>query len=226
MGEQLLAKREEETNHLDQQSVLSIPPDIPSISSSFEMLTVSTKQGYRYSLLLNPRTYIRLVKLTADGEEIVGSLEAFPVFEVPEFCALLYAWGDAPPTSIFICSSSRLPVTEHLLKGMKRVCRCNPTPWIWIDAICINQVDNKEKADQIPLMEKIYSLAQHVPIYLGEATRQTEEALDQLKHIRDCIQNANGPIFRGGSSHAEVGLPATEGPFWKTLADFYCRSWF
>ncbi|PMD32752.1 HET-domain-containing protein, partial [Hyaloscypha variabilis F] len=168
--------------------------------------------SYQYSLLPDPKTYIRLLKLTAEVEEIVGSLEAFLVSEAPEFCALSYAWGDDPPTSVLICDSARLPVTEHLLSGMKRVRNCNPTPWIWIDAICISQKDDEEKADQIPLMEKIYSLAKHVLVYLGEATRETEEALDQLEHIRDCIQKVNGPIFRGGSSF--------------TLADFYCRSWF
>jgi hypothetical protein len=26
---------------------------------------------------------------------------------------------------------------------------CVPTPWIWIDAICINQMNNEEIASQI-----------------------------------------------------------------------------
>ncbi|KAN0121899.1 HET domain containing protein [Hyaloscypha variabilis] len=219
-------EEESSADHFDGQSVPSIPPHKPSITSFFETAAIGIEQSYQYSLLPDPKTYIRLLKLSAEVEEIVGSLEAFPVSEAPEFCALSYAWGDDPPSSVFICESARLPVTEHLFSGMKRVRNCNPTPWIWIDAICINQKDDEEKADQIPLMEKIYSRAQHVLVYLGEATRETGEALEQLEHIRVCIQNANGPIFRSGSSYVEAGLPTIEDPFWQTLADFYCRSWF
>ncbi|KAI2628753.1 heterokaryon incompatibility protein-domain-containing protein [Hypoxylon sp. NC1633] len=39
---------------------------------------------------------------------------------------------------------------------------------IWIDAICINQKDNAEKADQIKLMDKIYANANTVKIWLGK----------------------------------------------------------
>jgi hypothetical protein len=51
-----------------------------------------------------------------------------------------------PPTSSFISGFARLAVSVHLLSGIQRVGRCDPTPWIWIDAICINQVNNEEIA--------------------------------------------------------------------------------
>jgi len=182
------AKYEEGRKSLDWQSLdPSISPHMPAAISLLETLSISAEHYYRYSLLPNPKTYIRLLKLTAEGEEIVGSLEVFPVSEAPLFCALSYAWGTDPPTTLFMCDSGRLSVTEHLLSGMKRIRCANSTPWIWIDAICINQTDNEEKADQIPLMEKIYSIAEHVLVWLGEATEDTEHALGQLEHIRDCI---------------------------------------
>jgi hypothetical protein len=39
---------------------------------------------------------------------------------------------------------------------------------IWIDAICIDQSNNLEKLQQIPLMGKVYSTASKVLVYLGE----------------------------------------------------------
>ena len=204
-----------------------MPPHKPATMDLVDTLSIASEHEYRYSLLPNAKTYIRLLKLTAEEEELVGSLEAFPVTEAPPFCALSYAWGTDPPASSFICDSAPLTVTEHLLSGMKQVRRCNPTPWIWIDAICINQTDNLEKADQLPLMEKIYSLAEQVLVWLGEATEDTEHALGQLEHIRDRIQESKGYTLLGDeSSYLKAGLPAAESLFWKTLADFYCRPWF
>ncbi|PMD44844.1 heterokaryon incompatibility [Hyaloscypha variabilis F] len=38
---------------------------------------------------------------------------------------------------------------------------------LWVDAICINQKDDVEKATQISLMKEIYSFAEEVVIWLG-----------------------------------------------------------
>lgn len=39
--------------------------------------------------------------------------------------------------------------------------------FIWIDAICIDQTDENEKAMQIPLMSEIYKRAYQVNVWLG-----------------------------------------------------------
>lgn len=44
--------------------------------------------------------------------------------------------------------------------------------FLWIDAICINQNDNKEKACQVQLMEEIYQQAENVHVWLGEGNSQ------------------------------------------------------
>lgn len=51
---------------------------------------------------------------------------------------------------------------------------------IWIDAICINQTDAREKANQIPLMQEIYSAADPTYIWLGEGTSETDAVMDYL----------------------------------------------
>jgi hypothetical protein len=41
--------------------------------------------------------------------------------------------------------------------------------WIWVDAICINQADNAEEAHQVAAMGDVYSCADRVLVWLGEA---------------------------------------------------------
>lgn len=48
--------------------------------------------------------------------------------------------------------------------------------WFWLDAICINQNDEKEKAIQVSLLWKIFGDAESVLVYLGEADGYTKIA--------------------------------------------------
>jgi len=52
---------------------------------------------------------------------------------------------------------------------------------MWVDAICINQVDQKEKEDQIPLMAEIYAKARRVVVWLGEAGGDSDQALEEIR---------------------------------------------
>jgi hypothetical protein len=42
---------------------------------------------------------------------------------------------------------------------------------IWIDAICIDQADNSEKAEQVAMMRDIYKRAECVVVWLGTTVR-------------------------------------------------------
>lgn len=52
---------------------------------------------------------------------------------------------------------------------------------LWIDAICINQKDNREKAVEVQLMFEIYANANCVNIWLGQGTESTALALKWLR---------------------------------------------
>lgn len=49
---------------------------------------------------------------------------------------------------------------------------------VWVDAICINQDNVDEKADQIKLIADIYSQARFVVVWLGDGTAQTSRVID------------------------------------------------
>jgi hypothetical protein len=51
---------------------------------------------------------------------------------------------------------------------------------IWVDAICINQKDNVEKATQLSLMRDIYKFASTTYVWLGPSTKQTDRAIYYL----------------------------------------------
>jgi hypothetical protein len=53
---------------------------------------------------------------------------------------------------------------------------------VWVDAVCIDQQNAREKAQQIPLMGDIYAVASEFYIWLGEGDAATDKALSFLAH--------------------------------------------
>ena len=63
--------------------------------------------------------------------------------------------------------SSRLNITPNVKSMLSHLRKAHKPRYLWIDAICLNQGDSIEKAQQIPLMGEIYSQADKVHIWLG-----------------------------------------------------------
>jgi len=90
------------------------------------------------------------------------------------YSAVSYTWGD-PNFCEDLCihsnddstPSSRLKITPTVKGMLSHLRKAYKSRSLWIDAICLNQVDSIEKAQQIPLMGEIYSQADKVHIWLG-----------------------------------------------------------
>ncbi len=63
-----------------------------------------------------------------------------------------------------------------------------PPTYLWVDAICINQSDPDERGHQVRLMDRIYSEADCVSIWLGKADPLTEHALSAVTQIAGCYE--------------------------------------
>ncbi len=191
---------------------------------------MASTSSYQYSALPDSKSYIRLLalrSLTSGTDELCVSLEIFPISEAPPYEALSYAWGDQIPTSSFTCNSATVAVTSHLLEGLQQI-RDNVVPSrLWVDAICINQTDVHEKADQIPLMTQIYSQATRVLVWLGHAADGSDTIIDQTGSLLAKLQTSlKSTAALRPARYVGAGLPAGDDPFWKSLAQFWSRSWF
>jgi hypothetical protein len=81
------------------------------------------------------------------------------------FEALSYCWGSDDRTHhVFVADVDKkegqeLKVTPNLYAALVRFRDHDIARVIWIDAICIDQTNDKEKENQIPLMAMIYGRA-------------------------------------------------------------------
>lgn len=56
---------------------------------------------------------------------------------------------------------------------------------LWVDALCIDQDDEREKNQQVSIMAKIYSGAHRVCIWLGAGNNKCQQAMDFIEEIID-----------------------------------------
>ncbi|KAF1987511.1 HET-domain-containing protein, partial [Aulographum hederae CBS 113979] len=84
--------------------------------------------------------------------------------ENPVYKALSYTWGRPEPKMSIILDGETFPTLENLEAALRRLRRPKTTRTFWIDALCINQDDTDERAQQVGLMDQIYRNATQVVI--------------------------------------------------------------
>ncbi|KAG4439850.1 hypothetical protein IFR05_004663 [Cadophora sp. M221] len=122
-----------------------------------------------YPALPYPASSIRILHIQPSSRNgaIYGELRSYPLAQRPEFEALSYQWGDPKnPKSVYV-NGKKMKISKNAHDALRSIRHSNKVRRIWIDQICINQVDTEEKNSQIPLMTFIYGRAIATLVWLG-----------------------------------------------------------
>ncbi|TDZ54772.1 Heterokaryon incompatibility protein 6, OR allele [Colletotrichum trifolii] len=91
-----------------------------------------------------------------------------------DYAAVSYARGTAEPSRmLMVDGTSCLQMTPTVDSILRHLRKPNKTRHLWIDAVCLDQSNADEKAEQIPQMGAIYKGAKKVHVWLGEADHST-----------------------------------------------------
>ena len=86
------------------------------------------------------------------------------------------------------------PISIDLWQALLQLRLPDKVRYLWIDALCINQVDKKEKALQVGYMRTIYERASRVIVWLGEDDNMRSDlAFDLINGQTDCAKPAERP---------------------------------
>jgi hypothetical protein len=186
-------------------------------------ITVDARSNGAFQYARISKEHIRLLLLAPGKDEepvhCMLMVSSFPNIILDSYSALSYTWGTREnPATIFV-NQQPLEVTQNLEKALRCVRDDDGVKVFWVDAICINQEDSVEKADQIKNMRFIYERAQIVEVWLGDH-------LDD--HSNVAVRAAL--LFRVGKSEArrmiaEPGMAwfledfsqLIERPYWKRV---------
>jgi hypothetical protein len=134
------------------------------------------------------------LKPGAFGDPIYGGLTVERLYATEPFDALSYSCG--PPIlgrTITVNNTPGFRVTQNLWNALQRVRNTDSDRRIWIDAVCIDQIDEREKSSQIRHMHAVYSRAEEVCIYWGECAEQTRCKSDVERVCRCLPDHLEGP---------------------------------
>ena len=99
--------------------------------------------------------------------------------------AVSYTWGEQNPGNNYTILLNDLPlvVTRNLKIALYHLRYEDVGRFLWIDALCINQLDTKEKASQVQKMGDIYRRALKVLVWLGQAEDYSDLAMDLVANM-------------------------------------------
>ena len=110
----------------------------------------------------------------------LGRLETVALENKPRYTALSYVWGDPSDRLPFVLDNHRLLINRNLATALQALQLDDEPFMLWIDALCINQNNLKEKSEQVLRMKEIYASASLVIVWLGAATPATDVAMDMF----------------------------------------------
>jgi len=124
-------------------------------SNSINMDSNST-----YSALNQIKREIRLLTLLCSGgfeDDIHCKLDVVSLDETPTYTALSYCWGNQSEQREIFVNEKRVSVTKSLEIALRYARKDLQDMVLWVDAICINQENVKEKSYQVGMMGSIYA---------------------------------------------------------------------
>ncbi|KAI2472986.1 heterokaryon incompatibility protein-domain-containing protein [Annulohypoxylon bovei var. microspora] len=181
---------------------------------------------YEYDALPDGR-YFRLLELhPGSGDEpLSGTLHTVPVESSHgRYDGLSYVWGNpmrAGAAKIDLGNGRNLRLTPNLTDALRQLRHKKRPRMMWVDAICINQWDDKEKSMQVPLMTEIYAHCGSVLVWLGLPTSNSRlgmEILAYLVNSRARIGQDRAPWEREEGADVEAALKdILERPYFERL---------
>ncbi|CAD6503703.1 BgTH12-03361 [Blumeria graminis f. sp. triticale] len=190
----------------------------------------TSRQSYEY-LPLDPRQ-VRILTLhpskSFEGPLIITLRTCDLRTSTDSYEALSYVWGNPTRNISIECNGAVLEITPSLEIALRRLRLQNEYRVLWVDAICINQDDLEERAQQVPLMREIYPRAAKVDIWLGEADEDTELALETIRTwaIFNSQYRDNSDSTRYAKFEEQFAFKPGYRTMLKAVGALTCRSWF
>ena len=185
-------------------------------------------EGFSYPPLAHgsQQRNIRLLRLEPRDDRLTLNLFSALLEEKPYYEALSYTWGDANNRKEIRCGDQLVTVSENLYDALRHL-RCpDRVRTLWIDAICINQLDIAEKSAQICMMADIYEIAQAVLVWIGKEDNKTEQAFSEARRLAAAQRASNTGLASQKISYNPDDHQSPFSGIAKGFQSIFRRDWF
>lgn len=187
---------------------------------------------YQYRALQD-QSEIRCLTLSAgtESDPLACGIQHYNLSDNLSFEAVSYVWGSLIRDETITCDGQILYVTPNLQRALQQVRLTSADRVLWVDSICINQDDDKEKGHQVSLMAQIYSRAKTVLVTLGAdeislshspITETLMQEINQLVELELKRISGNWPWY----PHDTLDHEIFSDPRWESFDYLVSHPWF
>jgi hypothetical protein len=213
------------------------PPDARVSSEPISNVRTQIEpRGISAAVVMPPRRFpyqpldvtlreIRLLTVVSGDESslIACKIHHASLTTRPAYKALSYVWGSQlSDGEVLVLEGYEVPATKNLIDALRQIRQ--PTGgesvFLWVDALCINQDDVAERSQQVSIMHEIYSSAERVVIWLGEAGNGSDDAFDSLQAMVELPEEGEQSV----DDDHRVSVMRQCSSFFTSLSEQ--RSWF
>ena len=181
---------------------------------------------------------VRLVKLSpaGDTDKVSCNFVTCSLKDPIPYEALSYCWGNEDNMAEITCDGYPIKIRSNLHDFLLRTRAKGTERTLWIDALCINQLDLEEKGLQVKAMRYIYKRARRTLIWLGKEDQHGTIGLDFAQEMSAKFQGIK-PRGADGNEKEEPKLPwyrfkyyemfsRVWAPQWGAFFGIFDREWF
>lgn len=188
--------------------------------------------GYKYGPLHPTKDQIRVLRICPGepSDDVRCIMDHITLDQPAAYQALSYAWHDPTlfpdegrqPSETIQIDDKFLKVGKNIASFLRTMRMKKPdSGWWWIDSICINQSDVRERNSQVHRTRRIYQTASQIMVWLGPLVHDSNRAIDFLKFVfTDCPRGHESVWFRKYLSTNSISTQ------WKALTRFLFRVWW
>jgi ankyrin repeat protein len=174
----------EESQNLQEAA---LAPDSPCPECSFQRIQMAS---FRYEPIELEGPAFRLMRLLKGNSVESIQCELFDAWLPPvgggmPYEALSYTWGGTEKPMTIEIGGGEMNITRNLHLALQHLRLEDSDRILWIDAICINQDNIKERGHQVRQMADIYKKAEGVVIWLGNSTDEIDLLMKSMKRLQE-----------------------------------------
>lgn len=175
---------------------------------SFSYAAMAQHASFEHERLKLSDRSIRLFQVQRGGKDEPISLRMtqFSAVRQPKYKAVSYTWGSSANPKQILVNGKAFPLHVNLWNLLYHLRLFGETSFIWADALCINQLNLKERNFHVQLMGKIYQRAESVIVWLGLPSPERIEirAMDFIKEIAMVRKQYSDTMFLKSYSKPEL----------------------
>ncbi|OAG38439.1 hypothetical protein AYO21_07261 [Fonsecaea monophora] len=214
--------------------------ELTSLETEQENIELECLPAFQHMPLDLARKSIRLLTVLPrrTGGRICGQLSQHCLPDNGSdinYVALSYEWGNrSGPRRLIKINGAKFEIQENLFHFLESHGDAG-IPNLWVDAICIDQDDVREKNHQVQLMKDIYGKSSAVTIWLGLGNPESDSLFDFLNGVPEqepqCASLSQPPLLEAPKKSKteqqflNAGAKCSQAAYQLCQRTYWSRAW-